>query len=139
MKIQQYVCATATLFLASLWTPAFAASKAELDGAMSVDGLQKITVKGIEMAYARPGATLAGYGKIKLDPVEVAFSKNWNPTRPGSMFKISAQERENIRAGVAKIVHDEFVKALQAKSSYEMVEGAGPTCSGSRPASSTCT
>jgi hypothetical protein len=126
MKIQQYVCAMATLFLASLWTPAFAASMAELDGAMGVDGLQKITVKGIEMAYARPGATLAGYDKIKLEPVEVAFGKNWNPTRPGSMLKISAQERENIRAGVAKIIHDEFVKALQAKSSYEVVEGAGP-------------
>ena len=32
-----------------------------LDEAMSYDGLQKINIKGIDMAYALPGATLSGY------------------------------------------------------------------------------
>ena len=46
---------------------------------MSYDGLQKTEIKGIELAYVRPGATLAGYHSIELAPVFVAFSKNWNP------------------------------------------------------------
>jgi len=108
------------------WPDALASTKADLEQAMSHDGLQKISVKGIALAYARPGATLAGYSRIKLDPVEVAFRKDWDPKRTGSSLKISAEERENIRTGVAKIVHDEFVKALQAKSSYQVVNEMGP-------------
>jgi len=107
-------------------TPAFAASSSELDEAMSVDGLQKVKVKGLDLAYARPGASLAGYSKFKLDPVEVAFHKDWDPKKTGSNSKLSTQERENIRSGVAKIVDEEFVKELQAKGGYPVVKEAGP-------------
>ena len=107
-------------------TPAFAASSSELDEAMSVDGLQKVKVKGLDLAYARPGASLAGYSKFKLDPVEVAFHKDWDPKKTGSNSKLSTQERENIRSGVAKIVDEEFVKVLQAKGGYPLAKEAGP-------------
>jgi hypothetical protein len=109
-----------------LFTSAFAATKADLEKAMSYDGLEKINVKGIDLAYARPGATLAGYNRVKLEPVEVAFHKDWDPTRTGSRIKLSADERENIRTGVAKIVYEEFVKELQAKSNYRVVDESGP-------------
>lgn len=102
-----------------------AASKADLDAALSHDGLAKITVKGFDLVFARPGATLAGYNKVKLDPVEVAFSKNWNPKRTGTEFKLNATERENIRTGLAKVVNDEFVKELTANSSYKVVTESG--------------
>jgi Protein of unknown function (DUF3313) len=107
-------------------TSAFAASKADLEKAMSYDGLEKFNVKGIDLAYARPGATLAAYNRVKLEPVEVAFHKDWDPKRTGSRLKITADERENIRTGVAKIVHDEFVKELHAKSNYKVVDESGP-------------
>ena len=107
-------------------TPAFAAASSELDEAMSVDGLQKTKVKGLDLAYARPGASLAGYSKFKLDPVEVAFRKDWDPKKTGSNVKLSTQERENIRTGVAKIVDEEFVKELQSKGGYPLVKEAGP-------------
>jgi hypothetical protein len=107
--------------------PAFAQSKPSgLEEAMSHDGLQKIKVKGLDLVYARPGAALAGYDKVRLDPVEVSFAKNWNPNGAGSRFKLSTEERESIRAGVAKIVYDEFVKALQVKSGYQVVSESGP-------------
>jgi hypothetical protein len=109
-----------------LLTTASAASKAELDKAMSYDGLQRISVKGVDLAYARPGATLAGYNRIMLEPIDVAFRKDWNPTRTGSRIKLSAEERENIRTGVAKIVYDEFVNELQNKSGYQVVNEVGP-------------
>src|ERR1700730_5303507 len=109
---------------ALLLTSAFAASNTDLEKAMGYDGLQKISVKGIDLAYARPGATLAGYNRVMLEPIDVAFSKDWNPTRTGSNIKLSAEERENIRTGVAKIVYEEFVKEPQNKSSYQVVNEA---------------
>jgi uncharacterized protein DUF3313 len=106
--------------------PAFTASGADLEELMSHDGLQKISVKGIDLAYARPGATLADYTKVSIDPVEVSFHKDWNPDKTGSRMKLSAAERENIRMGVAKIVREEFVNELQTKGSYQVVDAAGP-------------
>jgi len=114
------------LCLAFVMTSALAATDKRLEEAMSHDGLSKISVKGIGLAYARPGATLAGYTRVKIDPVEVAFDKNWDPKRSGSNFKLDATEREDIRTGVAKIVFDEFVRELQSKNAYPVVTEAGP-------------
>jgi len=113
----------------TLVSPAALAATATLAGleeAMSHDGLQKITVKGTDLAYARPGATLAGYTRVQLDPVQVAFRKDWDPTRAGSRIKLSNAEREKIRTGVATVVQEEFVKELQSKSIYKVVNEAGP-------------
>jgi hypothetical protein len=126
MNTIKYVRIGTLLGSTLLLTTAFAATKADLEKAMSYDGLQKITVKGTDLAYARPGATLAAYNRVKLEPIDVSFRKDWNPTVPGSRFKVSAAERENIRTGVAKIVYEEFVKELQNKSSYKLVDEAGP-------------
>jgi hypothetical protein len=104
----------------------FGASKADLDATMSHDGLKPIRVKGLDAAYARPGASLAGYNRVRLDPVEVAFRKDWDPRRSGSRVKLSAEEREGIRAGVAKIVQEEFARALQDRGAYPVVNEAGP-------------
>jgi hypothetical protein len=107
-------------------TGALAAVNPELDAAMSVDGLVPLKTKDVDLAYARPGASLAAYKKIMLDPVEVAFHKDWNPERTGSRLKLSAQERENIRTGVAKVVEEEFARTLSAKGAYPIVKEAGP-------------
>ena len=119
--------ASALLVSTILVPPAFAASPmAELEQALSHDGLQKVKVKGLDVVFARPGATLAGYGKVKLEPVDVAFRKDWDPERTGSRLKLRAEDREKIRSGVAKIVHDEFAKELQTRGSYKVVGEAGP-------------
>jgi hypothetical protein len=39
---------------------ALAQQPKNVEEALSYDGLQKISIKGIDMAYAVPGATLAG-------------------------------------------------------------------------------
>jgi hypothetical protein len=114
------------LALALVASGAFAAKPSELDETMSHDGLQKVTVKGIQFAYARPGATLAGYDRVQIEPVQVAFHKNWDPTRTGSRIKLGKEERENIRSGVAAAVQEEFVGELQNKSSYKVVNESGP-------------
>ncbi|WP_310390205.1 DUF3313 family protein [Roseateles sp.] len=109
---------------------ASAASKAETKAAvnelMSHDGLEKLKSKDADLVYARPGASLAGYTQVMLGPVDVAFAKSWDPKRPGSNFRISEEEREEIRSNVSNLVRDEFVKTLQAKDGYKVVEAAGP-------------
>ena len=125
MKNLRHAAAWVALASALLSATAWAASKAEMEEAMSHDGLQKVTVQGIALAYARPGATLAGYNRVLIEPVQVAFNRNWDPTRTGSRIKLSKEERENIRIGVAGIVQEEFVKELQERSSYKVVNEAG--------------
>ena len=117
---------TAALLVASMLPMAAvtAAPKQDLDQLMGYDGLVRIKVKDVDLAYARPGATLAGYKFIKLDPVEVRFRKDWDPYRTGSRIKLSSQERESIRTGVAKIVFDEFVTELHSRGGYKVVADA---------------
>jgi hypothetical protein len=100
--------------------------RAQLEEAMSHDGLQKIKVKGIDLAYSRPGATLAGYNKLIIDPVEVAFRKDWDPNRTGSRMKVDAKDRENIRSGVAQVVQEEFAKEIGKGGTYQIATEAGP-------------
>lgn len=122
-RAMRFVVVMATAFLT---VPALAATKADLDSALSHDGLKQISVKGIELAYARPGATLAGYSQIMLDPIYVAFRKDWNPTRPGSNIKLGSGDREEIKMKVGKLVNEEFVKELQGKGNYKIGSAAGP-------------
>lgn len=118
-------CALAVLSLAVGAGGALAASGKDLDARMSADGLQKSKVRNIDLAYVRPGATLAAYRRVKLDPVEVSFSPSWNPTRTGSSLKLSSQEKESIRSGVARLVEEEFAREIQAGGRYAVVGESG--------------
>ncbi|HSC62346.1 MAG TPA: DUF3313 family protein [Caldimonas sp.] len=107
-------------------TSALAATKNEVDQAMSRDGLQKISVKGLDLAYARPGASLAAYKRVRIEPVDVEFDKSWDPAKTGSRIKLSNDEREKIKAAVARLVEEEFAKAVQKGGSYQIASDAAP-------------
>src|SRR3981081_2467082 len=109
-----------------LLTSAFGASRADINQVMSRDGLSKISVRGLDLAYARPGVTLAKYNRIQLDVVDVVFHKSWEPTMKRSRVELSDEDREDIRTGVAKIVSEEFARAMQNDGIYQIVNGAGP-------------
>lgn len=103
-----------------------AADKAAIEEAMSADGLQKTKVKGIDLTYVRPGESLAGYDKVLVDPVSVAFRKDFAPQKTGSRMPLNATELQKIRDSVGKIVHDEFVKELgKGKTGIATGPGAG--------------
>jgi len=121
--LARVAAACAALFVAGA---VHSATKEQLEAALSHDGLQKVKVKDVDAAYTRPGASLKGYTKVMLDPVEVQFSKSWDPNKTGSMFKVSASEREEIRKGVGDIVREEFARQLQAKDGYQVVTAPGP-------------
>ncbi len=125
-SVRHVLCVLAVPLLLLQAAPAGSASSTKaLEEAMSQGGLRKISVKGIELAYAKPGATLASYKRVKIDPVEVAFDKSWDPTKTGSNLKVSSSEREDILNGVAKLVQEEFAREIQAKSGYQLTEESG--------------
>jgi hypothetical protein len=127
VKRSRFVSVVALVGASLLSMTALASPSSDLNEAMSVDGLQKTTVKGLDLAYVRPGATLAGYNSIQLAPVYVAFVKGWTATAAAdSPFPVSSSMRETIRQQVATLVHDAFVKELQTKGGFPIVDASGP-------------
>lgn len=89
------------------------------------DGLQKVAIKGIDVAYVRPGSSLAPYKQLLLDPADVAFSKDWDPEKTGSRMKLTEEEREKIRSDLATLFTKTF-KAELEKGGYPVVDRPGP-------------
>lgn len=89
------------------------------------EGLEPIDVPGLDAVFARPGANLAPYKRILLDPVEVAFSKEWKPDLPGSNLPLSEEDREKIRKDLAELATQTFKEVLQ-KGGYPIVAEPGP-------------
>jgi hypothetical protein len=90
----------------------------------SPDGLELVEARrgdGAAIVYVRPGATLARYKRIMLDPVEVAFDKSWKP-RPA----VSTRDRERIQRELAQEFRVIFADELQTKGGYQIVETAAP-------------
>jgi Protein of unknown function (DUF3313) len=89
------------------------------------EGLEPIDIPGLDAAFARPGASLAPYKSILLDPVEVAFSKEWKPDMPGSYLPMSDADREKVRKDLADLSTQTFTEALK-KGGYPVVTEPGP-------------
>ena len=92
---------------------------------MTEDGLKKVDARGVDAAYVRPGASLGTYKRILLDPVEVAFSKDWKPKKTGSYLPLSNEDREKIRRDLAELFTTTFTEVLQ-KGGYPVVSESGP-------------
>jgi Protein of unknown function (DUF3313) len=92
---------------------------------MTEDGLKRVDVQGIDAAYVRPGAGLATYKRILLDPVQVAFSKDWKPQKTGSYMPLSTEDREKIRQDLADLFIKTATDVLE-KGGYPVVTESGP-------------
>lgn len=86
------------------------------------DGLQLTKSKKLDVLYVQPGATLGGYNKVWLEPVQVAFSKSWKP----NPHKVDSQDRERIRTDLAAEFQRIFKQELEEKGGYAIVNAAGP-------------
>jgi hypothetical protein len=90
--------------------------------AVSHDGLKLATSKNVALIYIREGATLSAYRKVMLDPVQVAFDKQWSRDRRD----VDADDRERIRDGVAEEFREVFTAELQQSGGYEIVADVAP-------------
>ena len=120
-------------FLSLLFVAAVLAQpKDDSAEASSPYGLQRANIRGLDVAFVLPGATLAPYTKVLIEqPIDVSFHKDWNPTAPGSRRRLTTDEQLRIRSGVAKIVYDTFVTEL-GRGGYSVVMEPGPDVLGVR-------
>ena len=88
----------------------------------SWDGLELRKAKGIDALYVRPGVEFKAYRSLVLDPVQVAFDKNWDPNRSvrGAGARLSAADLQEIRDNMASEVRRIFAEQLTA-GGYDVV------------------
>jgi hypothetical protein len=102
----------AQIFAIVLLVTSTALAQAETP-ALTDDGLEPIKLKQIDKAYRRPGAKLGSYQTIILKPVEVAFSKGWNPRDYGDNG-LRTKDVEKLRGDLAELAAATFTKTLNA-------------------------
>jgi hypothetical protein len=67
------------------------------------DGLVRLKRIQLDHVYSLCGATLAGYQRVRLGPVEVAFDKNWEPNSGGTTLsrRLSNDDLDKIKSTLA--------------------------------------
>jgi len=90
------------------------------------DGLKLVKLKGMDAAYARPGADFTVYTKIMIDPIQVAFAKNWDAKSNYNNQKISASKLEEIKTKLGKLAEETFAEEFSKKGGPQIVTTPGP-------------
>lgn len=90
------------------------------------DGLKRVKLKGMDSAYVRPGADFSIYSKIIIDPIEVAFSKNWDKRETISDRKLTAAQLDEIKQKMSKLAEETFAKEFSKDGGPEVVTAPGP-------------
>ena len=113
-----------TCAVATLVAPVFP-RLAVADAPKEWDGLEQRPSKSVDLLYVRPGASLSGYKKVRLEPLYVAFDKNWDPNKGRvGVNRITTDDLEKIKKALA----EEFAKVCTAelnKGGYQVVTVAG--------------
>jgi hypothetical protein len=108
------------LLLALAITPAFAGdppdkprSRGEAKEMFGNEGLAKVKVEGLDVVYARPGASLSAYKSVLVRPIDVSLRRDWKQS--GGMDRLRASDADvaRIRERMSTLVHEEFDKDLQ--------------------------
>lgn len=86
------------------------------------DGLEYRKTKGIDAVYVRPGVEFKAYRNVLLDPVQVAFDKDWDPNRNTRSVssRLSADDIQEIRDEMASEFRRIFAEQL-AEGGYDVV------------------
>jgi hypothetical protein len=90
------------------------------------DGLVRVNSKQIDHLYKLPEADFSGYKRVRLDPIEVEFDKNWKPndsTRSPSS-RLTNSDLEKIKKTLAEEFRKVFTEEL-TKNGYPVVNEDG--------------
>jgi hypothetical protein len=86
------------------------------------DGLERREVKGLGAVYVRPNVQFPPYKTVLLDPVEVAFSKDWDPNTSRELSRhLNADDLQKIKTGLAGMFRESFSEQL-SKGGYSLTE-----------------
>ena len=86
------------------------------------DGLERREVKGIDNVYVRPNVQFPPYKTVMIDPLQVAFAKEWDPNDTRDISRrLDAADLQKIKDELAKLFRESFSQELQ-KGGYALVE-----------------
>lgn len=110
-----------TVFACLLAAPALAKSPPP-----TWDGLEYRKTKGLDAVYVRPNVEFKAYKNVIIDPVAVAFDRNWDPNRDvrGTTGRLSTEDMEKLKSDMAAELRKVFAEEL-GKGGYQVVEQAG--------------
>lgn len=104
---------------------------------VSKDGLHLLKHTKVRIAYAKPGASLEKYSKVKILECFVQFKKNYerdyNLNEVGLSGRITDKDITTIKTRLAAEFKKEFTKVL-TKAGHEVVDDVGPEVLLLRPA-----
>ena len=101
---------------------AFAAKKPPAEW----DGLQLVKLKGVDAAYARPGADFTVYNKIIIDPIQVAFHKEWDKESTFYKQKLTTAQLDDIKQRMGKLAEETFANVFSKDGGMQVVTAPGP-------------
>ena len=90
------------------------------------DGLKLIKLKKLDAAYARPGADFTIYTKLIIDPIQVAFAKDWDKKSTVYKQKLSQKELDDIKTKLGKLAEETFAAEFSKKNGMQIVTEPGP-------------
>jgi hypothetical protein len=87
------------------------------------DGLVRVSSKQIDHLYKLPEADFSGYKRVRLDPIEVEFDKNWNPnsSERSASRRLNNSDLEKIKKTLAEEFRKVFTEEL-TKNGYPVVD-----------------
>ncbi len=100
------------------------------------DGLVEIKPKRLDAAFLLPGADFRAYKKVMMDPVEVAFEKNWARDYNRDAATLSQRLDQGDLDRITKGARDAFTKVFTeeyGKAGLELVTAPGPDVLRLRP------
>jgi len=126
----------ASLVLAALVTVGAQAAEArETLPEVTHDGLHLVDGTGFQAFYMKPGASLAGYDELKILECFVAFRKHWQQEQMDEGDRlVTPRVMDDIKQGLSKEFQAVFVKEMQDKGAFKIVDGTGPKVLILRPA-----
>ena len=90
------------------------------------DGLVRVDSKQIDLLYKLPGADFSGYKRVRLDPIEVEFDKNWKPNQSerSTSGRLTNTDLEKIKTTLAEEFRKVFTEEL-TNNGYPVVAEDG--------------
>ena len=90
------------------------------------DGLVRVNSKQIDHLYKLPEADFSGYRRVRLDPIEVEFDKNWKPnaSERSPSARLSNEDIEKIKKTLAEEFRKVFTEEL-TRNGYPVVSEDG--------------
>lgn len=90
------------------------------------DGLVRVKSKSLDNVYVRPNVEFKAFKRVRLDPVQVAMDKNWDPNsgKIGLRGGLSSADVQRIREELSKLFRDVFAERL-ATNGYPLIDNGG--------------